>query len=1032
MRDNIEKHLSIVFDMADRARSRGIDPEIKPEVVITRSRAELMQQLLPRLNGFGLRAEELILSLGPDLAGFKIAEETMLGKFGHFPEDEMILLAVSAGLITMNQGYDDRVLFSISNIRIVPQPQRSLALNYNSTVFKVKSLDLARSVIIADYIRRNAHLNAYKFNEKDFNNLYANNMARFQKISHIIREVMNHLQVGVFSEDEPDVVIHVLLSIVKHKNKLLKLATSLNLEGWAWLKSLSFVRPVHHIELPLSQHGKGVFKIRYGRAPNTGFGTVGVNPATMILLDGLIRPGSRLKLNVAPWHVIVVPVNTIDGPIVELKDGSIVEVKNLDDAFKIKERVAKILHLGDILISYNDLVSSNAKLKRAGFCSEWWQLLLIRRLKENNNIRNVLRDMRLSEDYLNYIIQGKIIPNDVQAVELSKKLGLPLHPYYTFNWDALSVDEYLLLRRLLQSSKFTFHNDKLILRPAPEVKRLLKKLLIPCTSSSGFLEINNATALLSCLNLDANVDSEKIKWMNINDVIYFISGITIMPRFVNNVSASLVVKKSKMSSLAHTVTPFDVNDLATVNNGNLNAVLPIRICNRCNEITYKYQCPKCGSRTIKGYHCPKCGRYTDSTVCPYCNSKTESYDLFLVSIDEYHKAVRNLGLGSPSTLKPMKNSKGYEVIEKGILRSFNEVLVGADGIIKIRLINAPLTQFKPKDVGIKVQTLKSLGYNYDVNGNPLENEEQVVKLLPYDVILPKQAGEILFRVTKFIDSELQNLYKLPQFYYISSPNELIGHLIVGFAPNSHIGIIGRIIGFTDSDVLYATPSWHLSKGRKCNGQEDYIALVLDIMLNYSSSYLGIKNYPFVINMNINEVKMVDEPITIYDASWTEENVNTVSLSQDLAKYNVFMIHPGFLINPVGYIQKDENILSIIEKYLNIVSKFEYVDLEKSLTMLSAQLLPMLKKNLLLYLKSGFICVKCGSIYKRPPLSGACIKCDSTLKPIFDVKELAQYINIFDKISSIIKKQPNLIQNIINTIHDVIKEIRVEERLDRFL
>jgi hypothetical protein len=130
LKNDIEKHLATIIDMAKRARLKGIDPETEPEVMVVHSRAELMQLLMPKLNGFGLRADELISHLGPDLAGFKIAEETILGKFGYFSDEEKILLAIRAGLITMNQGYDDSALFSISNVRISSQPQKALIVNY--------------------------------------------------------------------------------------------------------------------------------------------------------------------------------------------------------------------------------------------------------------------------------------------------------------------------------------------------------------------------------------------------------------------------------------------------------------------------------------------------------------------------------------------------------------------------------------------------------------------------------------------------------------------------------------------------------------------------------------------------------------------------------------------------------------------------------------------------------------------------------------------------------------------------------------
>ncbi|MGC9067783.1 MAG: hypothetical protein ACP5GU_03990 [Thermoprotei archaeon] len=1024
----IEESFMNVLEMGRRARMKGVDPETEPEVIVVHSRAELMQELMPELKDFGVRADVLISSLGPEVAGFKAAEETMLGKFGSFPEDRSILLAIRAGLVTINQGYDDGGIYSISDAKVVSQPQKSLLLNYNSAVFKTKSSNLAFSVMIADYVRRSAHLNKYKFSIEEFNSFY-NESENSRDSFHVIREIMSHLQIGVSSDEGFGVVSRVLLSIAMHKNRLVRLSKMLNLEGWNWLENLSFKRPFHYIKMPLSQHGKGGFKIRYGRAYNTGFGAVGIHPATMFLLNGLIRTGSVLKLDTAPWYAIAIPVDTIDGPIVELKDGSIVRIENFEDALKIGGKVSKILHLGDILISYNDLARFNVKLKKAGFCNEWWQLLFLRKIREKTNLNLIEKDMNLDDKSIKDIVEGRILPSDSQAINFSKKLGLPLHPKYTFNWDALSVNDYLQLRKILQASHFTLQDNKLLVRYTPEIKRLFKKLLVPHIISNSFLDVNEGRALLSCLGFDTNITYEAIKWMDVNDIIFFVSGITIIPKYVNNVNVSLIIKKQKKNKNAHTIIPFNVDDLAIINEKSVNASLPIRICKNCNDITYKYQCPTCRSRTIKGYYCPRCGMFTDSTICPNCNLKTNPHNIFSISIEEYRNAIKEIGFGSPSTLRPVKDSKGYEIIEKGILRSLNNVSVSNDGIVKIKITNAPLTHFRPKDIGISIHKLKSLGYNYDINGNELIDENQVVKLFPYDVILPMHVGELLLNVTKFVDSELQRVYKLPLFYYILDLYGLIGHLIVGFAPNSRIGVIGRIIGFSESDVLYAHPSWHMSKGRLCNGQEDYIALALDLILNYSSKYLGYDHYPFIVNMHINEINLTDEPITVYDTSWIGEKASSVNISEE-ANYNNLMFHPGFLINPIQ--QHSQSILSNLELYLNVMLKLDYVDVEKISTIISAQLIPVFKRKLLKYLTSGFICTKCGAIYKRPPLNGLCIKCDSPLRTVKDLKSLAKYIIIFDKISTITRKRPSIVQNIANTIRDIIKEIEVEEKLDRFL
>ena len=89
--------------------------------------------------------------------------------------------------------------------------------------------------------------------------------------------------------------------------------------------------------------------------------------------------------------------------------------------------------------------------------------------------------------------------------------------------------------------------------------------------------------------------------------------------------------------------------------------------------------------------------------------------------------------------------------------------------------------------------------------------DQLVELLMQDVVIPLDAAKHLLHVAKFIDEELVKLYGLEPFYNASSVEDLIGHLIVGLAPHTSVGIIGRIIGFTDSQVCLASSCLALCK-----------------------------------------------------------------------------------------------------------------------------------------------------------------------------------------------------------------------------
>ena len=63
-----------------------------------------------------------------------------------------------------------------------------------------------------------------------------------------------------------------------------------------------------------------------------------------------------------------------------------------------------------------------------------------------------------------------------------------------------------------------------------------------------------------------------------------------------------------------------------------------------------------------------------------------------------------------------------EPIEKGLIRAKHDVSVFKDGTVRFDATNAPLTHFTPAEVGVDVQKLIELGYNYDVDEKPLKSE----------------------------------------------------------------------------------------------------------------------------------------------------------------------------------------------------------------------------------------------------------------------------------------------------------------------
>ena len=99
---------------------------------------------------------------------------------------------------------------------------------------------------------------------------------------------------------------------------------------------------------------QGGFRLRYGRARNTGLAAVGVHPATMMVLQQFLAAGTQLRIEGPGKAGVVLPVDYIEPPVVRLRDGSVVRV-TLENFKQLEAKIDKILFVGDILISFGDL-----------------------------------------------------------------------------------------------------------------------------------------------------------------------------------------------------------------------------------------------------------------------------------------------------------------------------------------------------------------------------------------------------------------------------------------------------------------------------------------------------------------------------------------------------------------------------------------------------------------------------------------------------------------------------------------------------
>ncbi len=374
------------------------------------------------------------------------------------------------------------------------------------------------------------------------------------------------------------------------------------------------------------------------------------------------------------------------------------------------------------------------------------------------------------------------------------------------------------------------------------------------------------------------------------------------------------------------------------------------------------------------------------------------------------ETCRKLSLSIPELVKGVKGltneTKTAEILEKGILRAKHDLSVYKDGTIRFDVTNAPLTHLKATEIGVPVETLRQLGYHYDCDGNSLTSPGQICELKVQDVIIPLKTAEYFVRVANFLDELLEKVYELPPYYHVKRVDDLVGHLIVGLAPHTSVGILGRIIGFTRLNVCYAHPLWHSAKRRDCDGDEDTLMLVLDTILNFSKAYLpaqigGVMDAPLFVIPLVNPAEVQRQahevdvaatyPCLFYETTWQnapphkvsrlinliEHRLNTVAQFQGL-KYTI-PVSDVNMGNDESVYKKLGGMIDKLHSQLTLAEKIEAVDAETvARKVLTTHFVRDIAGNLRAFTTQNFRCKSCNKRFRRLPLPGTCPACGGVL------------------------------------------------------
>jgi DNA polymerase II large subunit len=358
-------------------------------------------------------------------------------------------------------------------------------------------------------------------------------------------------------------------------------------------------------------------------------------------------------------------------------------------------------------------------------------------------------------------------------------------------------------------------------------------------------------------------------------------------------------------------------------------------------------------------------------------------------------------------VKGMTNeTKTPEILEKGILRAKHGLSVFKDGTIRFDVTNAPLSHFTPKEIGVSVEQLKTNGYLHDCDGNSLTKPDQICELKLQDIIIPKRCAHYFVRVSNFLDELLEKVYGVPPYYNITKPSELIGRLVIGLAPHTSVGIVGRIIGFTPLNVCYAHHMWHSAKRRDCDGDEDALMLALDTILNFSKVFLpsqigGIMDAPILIIPLVNPLEVQRQahevdvaakyPLQFYEKALqqadprqtsaiidTIENRLNTSAQFEGLKYTVPVSNVN-MGNPESIYKKLGKMTDKLHSQLVLAEKIEAVDADVvAKKVLTTHFVRDIVGNLRAFTNQKFRCKGCNKKFRRLPLLGKCPACNGEL------------------------------------------------------
>ncbi len=770
----------------------------------------------------------------------------------------------------------------------------------------------------------------------------------------------------------------------------------------------------------------GGFRLRYGRARNHGFATGGVHPATMHIVDDFLAAGTQIKTERPGKAHGVVPVDSIAGPTVRLANGEVRRIDDPEEALEIRNGVERILDLGEYLVNFGEFVENNHALAPAAYVHEWW-------IQEfgaaGADVQALADDPHVDLEH----------PSVETALEWADAYDCPLHPEYTYLWHDVSVEGFETLAAAVADGEIV--EGVLTIERTEATRAALEALLVEHAQTADALRIPTWRPLARSLGIDDGLrkgwddlstaarewDGGENAMRAVNEVAPFTVRERAPTRIGNRMGRPEKSESRDLSPAVHTLFPIneaggpqrDVAEAARTmddrgHRGRLDLEVNERACPDCGTHTYRADCPDCGTHTEPHYECGDCGTVCEPdeagrVECPRCEWEVTAAAYQEVDLnDAYRSALEAVG-EREAAFEILKGVQGLtstnktpEAIEKGVLRAKNGVTSFKDGTVRYDMTDLPVTAVRPEELDVTADHFRELGYETDIDGEPLRHDDQLVELKVQDVVLSDGAAEHMMRTAAFVDDLLEQFYGLPRFYELNERDDLVGELVFGMAPHTSAATVGRVIGFTSAAVGYAHPYFHAAKRRNCDGDEDCVMLLMDGLLNFSKTFLpnkrgGRMDAPLVMSSRIDPSEIDDEahnmdivrryPLELYEASLemadpgaVEELIqlgeDTLGTDDEYRGFDHTHDTTDLAMGPdLSAYKTLGDMMEKMDAQLELARKLRAVDeTDVAERVIEYHFLPDIIGNLRAFSRQETRCLDCGEKYRRVPLTGDCREC----------------------------------------------------------